>query len=404
MSHKDFFAFELSLFRNSYQDVPVMSPYSTGVCLSYLANLVQTEETRNNIIKLLHSSPKKYPLYFETVLNMINLFEDKYRATIMTANILFTKERQSSSFIALSPANRQTMLNFDRANQIVPEVVGLDNILDSASTIINRTIRKKTNGRIKNLMNPLMNGSHHVVAMSSILCYENELMTPFDHQSFHQFHGFKNSKHCNLRSYTIDFSSKDNNSQSSSTYSSSSSMIKPIKGEANKLLMLTMFHQDIKVSAGYKMKMIQLDFKNDDTSFFAILPNKKGLKSFEKMVKSLNYKRFHHLLQKQKTKRIDLLIPQINMETDSLNCYDQIQKMGFPDRSMTLESGEQLLHFRQKCIFSLNKKGTKVGNIDTNTEKKINLKNPKLEFNRPFIFFVIKKDPEVILLSGSFTG
>lgn len=166
--------------------------------------------------------------------------------------------------------------------------------------------------------------------------------------------------------------------------------------------MLSMQGKRVFVSKTHQMKMVLLPFEGDKTSFVAIMPKKKGESYFKKMMRKLNQKRFLDLIHRKVLKTVDLVIPMINVETDSLNCFDQIKKLGLNADSFSFDSNEILTHFRQKCVFSLNKYGTVQKDNSFEIEEKIHGKPSQIKFNRPFIYFVFSHNPEVVLLSGVF--
>ncbi|KAK8899956.1 hypothetical protein M9Y10_002279 [Tritrichomonas musculus] len=392
MAQKEFLSFEISLFKSVYKDEQLISPYATGICLAYLANLVKFEITRDDIIKLLHSTPKKYWSYFEMILNMNKTIESNNPVRI--ANILFCEKKQMNSTFFLEENTSENDLTSKLANYM-PETVSINILLDSVPSLINKTIKKRTNGVITNLMNPQMpRGVHDYVVMSSILSFECKFRVPFQNQSLHQFHGFPK---INFQNNHIENSNYLLNCQANSIPNNSNS-----KKDKNMIIMLSMQGKRVFVSKTHQMKMVLLPFEGDKTSFVAIMPKKKGESYFKKMMRKLNQKRFLDLIHRKVLKTVDLVIPMINVETDSLNCFDQIKKLGLNADSFSFDSNEILTHFRQKCVFSLNKFGTVQKDNSFEIEEKIHGKPSQIKFNRPFIYFVFSHNPEVVLLSGVF--
>lgn len=392
MTQKEFLSFEINLFKGNYEDEQIISPYSTGICLAYLANLVKFEVTRNEIIKLLHSTPKKFWSYFETILNMINKIESN--RSVKTANILFNERKQTTSTFFLDQNCSESEMPTSLANYI-PESISINTLLDSVPSIINKTIRSRTNGLITHLMNPQMSRSeHNYVVMTSILTYECRFKTPFQDQCIHQFHGFQKmnfqNNHADNQNLNPQYSTISNGANS--------------KKDRNLILMLNMTNQRIFVSSAHRMKMVLLPFEGDKTSFVAIMPKKKGETYFRRMIKKLNQKRFLDLIRKKTLKAVDLVIPAIDIDTDSSNCFHQLNKIGLDNDSFTLDSNEKLTHFRQKCVFSLNKFGTVQKDNSYEVEEKERGRQPKMKFNRPFVYFIFNHHPEIILLSGIFTN
>lgn len=386
MKQKEFLSFEISLFKSVCKEEQIISPYSTGVCLAYLANLINFEATRNDIIKLLHSTPKKYWSYFEAILSMINKIESN--KSVKTANIMFNERKQMASTFFLDQNCSEKELPSNLANYI-PESISINVLLDSVPSVINRTIKKRTNGLIRSLMNPQMSrNEHNYVVMTSILTFESKLKTPFQNQCFHQFHGFQ----------IHGFQNHPDNQNINSQYNSNP------KRDKNFILMLSMTNGRVFVSNAHRMKMVLLPFEGDKTSFVAIMPKKKGEPYFRRMIKRLNQKRFLDLIRRKTLKSIDLVIPAINVETDSSNCFNELKKIGLNNDSFTLDSNEKLTHFRQKCVFSLNKLGTIQKDNSYEVEQKDRGRPAKIKFNRPFIYFVFNHYPEIILLSGIFTN
>lgn len=390
MAQKEFLSFEISLFKGVYKEEQIISPYSTGVCLAYLANLVNFEETRNNIIKLLHSSPKKYWTYFEMILSMINKIE--CNPSVKTANILFNEKKQMASTFFLEQNCSENEFPGNISNYI-PDSCSINILLESVPSVINKTIKNRTNGLIKHLMNPQMSRrEHNYVVMTSILTFESRLKTPFQNQCFHQFHSFQKMNHSENQSVNM-------NSQYNSIPNSTNA-----KKDRNIILMLSMTNEKIFVSSAHQMKMVLLPFEGDKTSFVAIMPKKKGESYFKRMIKKLNQKRFLDLIRRKTLKAVDLVIPTINIDTDSSNCFNQLKSVGLNNDSFSLDSNEKLTHFRQKCVFSLNKLGTVQKDNSYEVEQKDRGRPAKIKFNRPFIFFIFNHYPEIILLSGVFTN
>ncbi|OHS93396.1 hypothetical protein TRFO_11801 [Tritrichomonas foetus] len=348
MINKSFLSFEIELFKVSYDKGPLISPYSIGVCLTKIFNLINSDEDKLLLLKVLKCNTNDFSNYSNKMTKIVKDIEQNL--SIKTANLLF-KETEFEP-------NKCEQYN----NQNFPEIIQLNSLINSTPSSINKIVKSKTNGRIKELMNPMMRMNDNHVAMSSVTTFECRFKNPFTNHSKHRFHGFHESK---------------------ATF------------------MMVKKRENIIYSRRKGMTMVQLPFEDDKTSLCLIMPNKKGEKYFHRMIEKMNLKTFQSLFSHRITKKLDLMIPELDIETDSFNCFDHLAKLGIESESFHLENEDKLIHFRQKCSFSLNKKGTVPKDNNFVPEEKKNIHYPKVAFNRPFLYFVMNHRPEVVLLCGS---
>ena len=344
-----FLSFQLDLFKENCAIEPLISPYSIQICLAQIVNMIVSYIDRNNVIKVLRCKSGNFFNYNKILLENMKTIERC--KSINTANIIFTTN-DGSSYHRLKKSNKSMAL----------QVESLNSLMKSIPSMINRIVKNKTNGRIKELMNPMMKLSSNKVAISSVINFEARFKFPFDNHSIHKFYGFN---------------------------------------ETREMLMLVSEKREVAYSKGFGMVMIDLPFEDDKTSLIIIKPHKRGESQFKKMIQNLNKTSFQRLMNKRKVSKFDILLPELNIETDSCNCFDELSAIGLKKKEFVLETQDKLNHFRQKCTFCLNKYGSIPEDNDFIPEKKRKAKFPKLTFNRPFIYFVYNKKPQTILLSGS---
>lgn len=350
----------IHLFHNQYfyniqQKELLVSPYSIGICLSYIANLVNSDKIRHDIIKSFHCNDNtQFSQFMERVKSIESQVETEYNQDILkTANILFTD-------ISLNDLSEHEI-------GYLPDIVNFS-IMCSTSSMINRTVKKRTSGRISGLINPFINCSRSSFVMSSISLFECEWDSYYKKRftiANRTFHGFESKK------------------------------IVP---------MIQLNSEEVLFSCDKTCFAIDLPFSKDKFSLFAIMPKKKSFRAFNKMINGLNQKKFSYLLNSTKLTRMNVIIPKFTIETDSFNIINLMERMGI-ENDLVFTSDRHMHQLCQKCCFSLTENGA-IPIIEHNLEesysasKNKKVKSGKYSFKRPFIFFVVRHNPDIILLSG----
>lgn len=360
---ESFLKFEFDIFKHfldqhvskKTQAQVLLSPYSIGICLSYISNLVNSDQTRHEIRKVLHCDNELKCSQFMTQIKSLesSVENEENQDILKTANILFTD----------IPSTELS----EHEIGFLPDIVNFS-IMCSTSSMINRTVKNRTNGRISRLTNPLINHSRSSFVMSSISLFECEWAEQYKSKftvENHTFHGFN------------------------------SSLVVP---------MLRLKDESVLFSFDKNCYSIELPFSKEEFSFFAMIPKKKSFKSFKKMIDSLNHEKFSYLLNSSKLTKTDLIIPKFTIETDPFNLITLMDDLNI-SHNLAFVSERQMSQFYQKCTFSFNEIGSipdfsqdLVDSACLAKEKKT--KSLKNSFNRPFAFFIIKHNPDIILLSG----
>ncbi|OHT16098.1 hypothetical protein TRFO_13413 [Tritrichomonas foetus] len=350
-----FGSFEFDLIRSFFIDSekkssspqPLLSPYSVGLCLSYLSNIVQSDKSRREIWKSLYTEiGTPFPFFAEGIKKIQNSVEMNC-PSLTTANLIFT---------SMSPS-----LLEENEQSFVPQVVNFS-IFDTPSSVINKTVKARTNGRISRIMNPMMRMLQGNMAMTSVAVFESLWLHKFDGIYDHKFHGFKSSKVVPMMQMTkaIDFC------------------------------------EDKSCFA------IDLPFKEGNVSFMAVMAKKKGEKQFYRLLKKFDYSKFTNLIKSKNKKNMNVIIPQFTIETDSFNLIPKLEKLGIHSK-LILGSNANLAHFRQKCVFCINEKGS-VPEVSTAYVRCPKIRTDRFSFNRPFLFFIVNHDKNIVLFSGVMTN
>ena len=358
-----FLHFEFDLFRIIYADKitkhsvphPIISPYSIGICLSYLSNLVQSDTARLEIKKALHYNSHDYSIFLSAIKEFESRVDHSTTSDVFkTANIIFTDIDTSNM----------------SENQvgILPEIMNYS-ILDSTSSTINKAVKSKTSGRISKLVNPMTKPSHNSIVMSSISLFEGLWKQPFNSYFHHSFHGFD-------KRYSIP--------------------------------MLQMNSAEVLYTEDKTCFAISIPFLKYDFSFVAILPRKKSFKKFVKFLKEFNEKKFLQIMDSLQPKTMNVIIPKFKIETSSFDLMNYVHEFGI-NHKLVMPHNRNFSQFCQKCVFELNEFGTvpltEVHNTESQNMSIIceKLKSDKTSFKRPFVYFLVKNNPKVVLLSGTFT-
>lgn len=363
---QSFLKFEFDVFKQFFnqqiyerkQTYLLVSPYSIGICFSYISNLVNSDQTRHKIRNILHYDNEiEFSQFMEQMKSLESSVENENNQDVLkTANILFTDIPSTD----LS----------EHEIGYLPDIVNFS-LMSSTSSMINRTVKNRTGGRISRLTNPFINHSRSSFVMSSISLFECEWDCHYKSKFIienHTFHGF---------------------------------------GSSMNVPMLCLRNESVLFSYDKTCTAINLPFSKEGFSLFIIMPKKKSLKSFKKMISTLNQEKFLYLLNSTKSTKMDLIIPKFSIETDPFNLISFMNDFGI-DNNLVFASERQMSQFYQKCSFSLNEYGAiPVFSHDSTSsncymkEKKTKLM--KSSFNRPFAFFIVKRNPDIVLLSGAIT-
>lgn len=366
---ESFLKFEFDVFKrlNRKEKSSLVSPYSIGICFSYLSNLVKDENTRNEIQKVLHcDKKKKYNEIIEEMRNLESSIENEYnKDNIKTANILFT-DKMNDEIEVLE-------------EEYLPNIVNLT-LINSRSSTINKTVKERTGGRISRIMNPIINYSMSSFFMTSVSHFES---------------GWSNNVKEHLGECKQIFQGFH---------------------EKNEVEMVIIEGTEINLYKDKKLRMIEIPFSNEEFSFMMIKTKKKSARSFYKMIEKMNFEQFSKIQENKKKKNIQIIFPKFDIETDTFNINDYLREIGIKHK-IEINTNCHMNQIIQKCSISINCEGcinviketrdeyktkhdSNKGHKSKKTKKTKKSKKESMIFNRPFIFFIVKHKPNIIIHSG----
>ena len=324
---------------------PLVAPYSIGLCYSYLINFAQSDHITAKAMRLMKCEKGiSFQDYLHGIKDIRGIIEASQQS-LKTANMIFTN----------MPLSFTEMFGIEFS----PSIVEMD-YLDSPSSIINKAVKSKTNGRISRFMNPMMKFSQRNWGMSSVSIFENRWRHEFDGTFLRTFHSFDGK----IKAPMMQMKARN-----------------------------IYFYQDKNAFA------VKLPFKDSHYSFIGIMPNKKGRKHFGNLLMNMDYSQFTNLVNSGKKKKMNVIIPKFSVSTSSFNLFKNAEELGFGKKLLF----KNLSFFCQKCSFCINEKGTIPEKGDNSMAFGKKIKVDRFSFNRPFLYMIVHNDLDVIILSGAVT-
>ncbi len=157
---------------------------------------------------------------------------------------------------------------------------------------------------------------------------------------------------------------------------------------------------------GYSM--IEVPFKGKDIVLLAMLP--EDMAGMESLENRLTPEFLKQATEKLSTEEVDLKLPKIKLETESVRIDNLLSNMGMPiafsgsaDFSgISKKKDLRIDKVFHKAFLEFTEQGAEAAAATaiTMTRTSVNLHGPKFWANRPFIFFIWDKTNNVILFMG----
>ncbi|OHT17254.1 hypothetical protein TRFO_12605 [Tritrichomonas foetus] len=334
----DIIDLEFHLFRSAFHDFPtqfVISPYSSVAVLSILFDLSQTESLKTILNSCFHSSIlHSLKAHVESIVSHnMNAIHDVNK--IFTVSPLKADLKSVQSILVL----------LDESKPII--------------TQINRYVKNETNGKIPDLINPLIKTPQNSIIASAVSLFscrwEKGLFTSLKTCKFYGLQ--KNAP----------------------------------------ITMLLAYDKKINCTETNSLTAIELPFEDPNFGLLVVTPKMAGEIYYKKMIKKMRSKKLKKLIKGLKPKDVNISFPKIEIETAPFNPF---KSFGFGDSKIKLSENESLGFIRQKCVITINESGVCVDN-ESNSLPLSSESHKYKKFNHPFAFFIYTHDPLSIIMCGT---